>query len=81
MLVPLSAVTFHSPPTILEKLAIGSAIWAVFRAGQGPVMKAVSIPLHIGRTTMVWQTTIRNPDGKVAAIVTQTQIVIPARDA
>lgn len=52
-----------------------------FRAGQGPVMKAVSIPLHIGRTTMVWQTTIRNHDGKVAAIVTQTQIVIPARDA
>ena len=48
-----------------------------FRAGAGPVMKAVSIPLHIGRTTMVWQTTIRNPDGKVAAIVTQTQIVIP----
>ena len=48
-----------------------------FRAGEGPVMKAVSIPLHIGRTTMVWQTTIRNPDGKVAAIVTQTQIVIP----
>ncbi|HEX3673252.1 MAG TPA: PaaI family thioesterase [Rhizomicrobium sp.] len=48
-----------------------------FRAGEGPVMKAISIPLHIGRTTMVWQTTIRNPDGNVAAIVTQTQIVIP----
>ena len=48
-----------------------------FRAGEGPVMKAISIPLHIGRTTMVWQTTIRNPDGKIAAIVTQTQIVIP----
>jgi uncharacterized protein (TIGR00369 family) len=50
-----------------------------FRAGEGPVMKAISIPLHIGRTTMVWQTTIRNPDGKVAAIVTQTQIVIPRK--
>jgi len=50
-----------------------------FRTGEGPVMKAVSIPLHIGRTTMVWQTTIRNPDGKIAAIVTQTQIVIPAK--
>ena len=49
-----------------------------FRAGEGPVMRAVSIPLHIGRTTMVWQTTIRNPDGDIAAIVTQTQIVIPA---
>lgn len=48
-----------------------------FRAGEGPVMRAVSIPLHIGRTTMVWQTTIRNPDRAIAAIVTQTQIVIP----
>jgi len=35
----------------------------------------------IGRTTMVWQTTIRNPGGAIAAIVTQTQIVIPARSA
>lgn len=50
-----------------------------FRAGTGPVMRAESVPLHIGRTTMVWQTTLRNPDGQVAAIVTQTQIVIPAR--
>lgn len=50
-----------------------------FRAGERPVLRAESIPLHIGRTTMVWQTTIRNPDRQVAAIVTQTQIVIPAR--
>ena len=50
-----------------------------FRAGERPVLRAVSVPLHIGRTTMVWQTTIRNPDGQIAAIVTQTQIVIPAR--
>ncbi|HKA38797.1 MAG TPA: PaaI family thioesterase [Burkholderiales bacterium] len=50
-----------------------------FRAGEGPVLRAVSVPLHMGRTTMVWQTTIRNPDGKVVAIVTQTQIVLPAK--
>ncbi len=49
-----------------------------FRAGERPVLRAVSVPLHIGRTTMVWQTTIRNPGGAIAAIVTQTQIVIPA---
>jgi uncharacterized protein (TIGR00369 family) len=49
-----------------------------FRAGEGPVLRAVSVPLHIGRTTMVWQTTIRNADRSVVAIVTQTQIVIPA---
>ena len=48
-----------------------------FAAGLGPVLKAVSVPLHIGRTTSVWQTTIRNPDGSRVAIVTQTQIAIP----
>jgi 1,4-dihydroxy-2-naphthoyl-CoA hydrolase len=50
-----------------------------FAAGEGPALKAVCVPLHIGRTTMVWQTTITNPDGRKVAIVTQTQIVIPAR--
>lgn len=50
-----------------------------FAAGKGPALTAVSIPLHFGRTTTVWQTTVRNPDGGVAAIVTQTQIVIPAK--
>ena len=49
-------------------------------AGVGPVLKAVSIPLHVGGTTMVWQTTISNSgDGSRVAIVTQTQIVIPLR--
>ena len=52
-----------------------------FAAGAGPVLTAVAIPLHIGRTTMVWQTTIKNPDGRTVAIVTQTQIVIPAQSA
>jgi 1,4-dihydroxy-2-naphthoyl-CoA hydrolase len=48
-----------------------------FAGGEGPVLTALSIPLHIGRTTMVWQTTVRNPDGRPVAMVTQTQIVIP----
>jgi len=51
-----------------------------FAAGVGPVLKAVSVPLHVGRTTMVWQTTIRNSgDNSRVAIITQTQIVIPKR--
>src|SRR6202158_2210962 len=32
-------------------------------------------PLHRGRTTMVWQTRITRGDGKLAAMVTQTQLV------
>ncbi len=51
-----------------------------FAAGEGAVVTAVSIPLHVGRTTMVWQTTIKNADGRKVAIVTQTQIVIPAQE-
>lgn len=45
----------------------------------GDVLRALSIPLHRGRTTQVWQTTLYRGDGKVAAIVTQTQMVLPAK--
>lgn len=40
---------------------------------------AESVPMHRGRTTQVWQTTIRSEDGKLVAVVTQTQMVLPAR--
>jgi uncharacterized protein (TIGR00369 family) len=36
---------------------------------------------HRGRTTMVWQTLIRSQAGKLCAVVTQTQLVIPDRQA
>ena len=45
----------------------------------GDVASARCVPLHKGRTTMVWQTTITRGDGKTAAIVTQTQLVIDWR--
>ena len=45
----------------------------------GETVRAVCIPLHRGRTTMVWQTTVTGADGKQAAIVTQTQLVMMAR--
>jgi uncharacterized protein (TIGR00369 family) len=34
------------------------------------------VALHRGRTTQVWQTSIRRDDGKLCAVVTQTQLVI-----
>jgi len=37
---------------------------------------AVSIPLHRGRRTSVWQTSIHGPDGRLVAMVTQTQLVL-----
>lgn len=45
-------------------------------AKSGSVVTGESVALHRGRTTMVWQTSIRNAEGKLCAIVTQTQLVL-----
>ena len=42
----------------------------------GDLLHGVSVLLHGGRQTMVWQTTLTRSDGKMAAMVTQTQIVL-----
>jgi 1,4-dihydroxy-2-naphthoyl-CoA hydrolase len=42
---------------------------------KGDTAHAVCIPLHRGRTTMVLETRITRGDGKLAAIVTQTQLI------
>jgi 1,4-dihydroxy-2-naphthoyl-CoA hydrolase len=44
----------------------------------GDTVRAECTPLHRGRTTMVWQTKITRGDGRLAAMVIQTQLVIPA---
>jgi 1,4-dihydroxy-2-naphthoyl-CoA hydrolase len=44
----------------------------------GSTVKAESVALHRGRTTMVWQTSIRSEQGKLCAVVTQTQLVLDA---
>ncbi|PJI37612.1 PaaI family thioesterase [Ferrovibrio sp.] len=45
----------------------------------GETALAETTPLHRGKTTMVWQTRITRTDGKLAAIVTQTQLVLAPR--
>lgn len=49
-----------------------------FMAGAkvGSVVTGESVALHRGRTTMVWQTSIRNAEGKLCAVVTQTQLIL-----
>jgi 1,4-dihydroxy-2-naphthoyl-CoA hydrolase len=42
----------------------------------GVVLTAESVPLHRGRRTQVWETRITNPDGRLVAKVTQTQMVL-----
>lgn len=46
----------------------------------GDVARGECIPLHRGRSTIVVQTRITRNDGRLAAIVTQTQMVFGAKD-
>jgi 1,4-dihydroxy-2-naphthoyl-CoA hydrolase len=45
-------------------------------AKRGSVVTADCVALHRGRTTMVWQTSIHSAEGKLCAVVTQTQLVM-----
>ena len=45
----------------------------------GSKVRGECVPLHRGRTTMVWQTSITNEQGKLCAVVTQTQLVMQGR--
>jgi 1,4-dihydroxy-2-naphthoyl-CoA hydrolase len=45
----------------------------------GETARGICTPLHRGRSTMTWQTEILREDGRRAALVTQTQILLPRR--
>jgi 1,4-dihydroxy-2-naphthoyl-CoA hydrolase len=47
----------------------------------GTRVSGTTTALHRGRTTMVWQTEIRNHEGRLCAVVTQTQLVLDTVDA
>lgn len=42
------------------------------------IVTAECTPFHKGKSTMVWQTKITNEAGKLSAVVTQTQMILPA---
>jgi uncharacterized protein (TIGR00369 family) len=49
-------------------------------APAGAKVIGVCTPLHRGRRTMVWQTHVSLESGKLVAVVTQTQMVLEARN-
>jgi 1,4-dihydroxy-2-naphthoyl-CoA hydrolase len=42
----------------------------------GSTIEGEATPLHVGRRSSVWQTRITNAEGKLLAMVTQTQMTI-----
>ena len=45
-------------------------------AKEGTTVTGESTPVHVGKRTSVWQTRITREDGKLVAIVTQTQMIL-----
>jgi 1,4-dihydroxy-2-naphthoyl-CoA hydrolase len=45
-------------------------------APEGTRITGEATPLHRGRRTMVWQTRITTEEGRLVAVVTQTQLVL-----
>jgi uncharacterized protein (TIGR00369 family) len=62
----------HATATIESK----TNFW---RKGRGPIVRAESIPLHIGRSMSVWRASIFRGEAQIAE-VTQTQLVFRDRD-
>ncbi len=45
-------------------------------AKEGMTVTGESTPIHVGKRTSVWQTRIARADGKLVAVVTQTQMIL-----
>jgi 1,4-dihydroxy-2-naphthoyl-CoA hydrolase len=45
-------------------------------AREGTTVIAIATPVHRGRRTQVWQTRVETEDGKLVAMVIQTQMVL-----
>jgi len=49
----------------------------IFRACTPGRLTGIAVPVHVGRRTIVLQTSIYRADGKLAAMMIQTQMVLP----
>lgn len=59
-----TTTTIESKTNFLKAAPLGSRVIAE------------CLPMHVGRRISVWQTTLRNEEGKSIAVVTQTQMVL-----
>ncbi len=69
--------TFQNLPAGARTTTIDSSTKFVRGAPRGSTVTGECVAFHRGRTTMVWQTQVKSEDGKLCAVVTQTQLVIP----
>jgi uncharacterized protein (TIGR00369 family) len=70
--------TFLNMPQGKRTTTTDSSTKFVGAARVNTTIVADCVALHRGRTTMVWQTTIKSAEGKLCALVSQTQLVLDA---
>ncbi len=73
-----AVATIANLPEGMRTTTIESKTNFLSAAPLGSRVVGEATPVHLGRTTMVWQTRIRSDSGRLVALVTQTQMVLPA---
>jgi 1,4-dihydroxy-2-naphthoyl-CoA hydrolase len=74
--VGAAATVINLPEDAKGTTTIESKTNFIGGAREGMAVIATATPVHRGRRTQVWQTRLETEDGKLVAIVTQTQMVL-----
>jgi 1,4-dihydroxy-2-naphthoyl-CoA hydrolase len=74
--VGAAATVINLPEDAKGTTTIESKTNFIGGAKEGATVIAIATPVHRGRRTQVWQTRLETEDGKLVAIVTQTQMVL-----
>jgi 1,4-dihydroxy-2-naphthoyl-CoA hydrolase len=73
-----AVATIANLPEGMRTTTIESKTNFLSAAPLGSRVVGETTPVHRGRTTMVWQTRVQSDAGRLVALVTQTQMVLPA---
>jgi len=74
--VGAAATVINLPEDAKGTTTIESKTNFIGGAKEGSTLIATATPVHRGRRTQVWQTRLETEDGKLVALVTQTQMVL-----
>jgi 1,4-dihydroxy-2-naphthoyl-CoA hydrolase len=74
--VGAAATVINLPDEAKGTTTIESKTNFIGGAKEGTTLVATATPVHRGRRTQVWQTRLETEDGKLVAIVTQTQLIL-----
>ncbi len=76
-----AAATILNLPPGAGTTTIESKTNFVAPAPLGGTIRGETTPVHRGKRTMVWQTRVTTEEGRLVALVTQTQMVLEPRSA